>query len=133
MQKQFHRHFLSGMVILLPMRKKYVPLKQEMPLWMVNSVFSISLKLPGLILSNVSKDQSNFFLYSLNKETGVLCRETSLIDADELFGYNRALTGIGIRNETDGGLPIWPFFSFPAKKLMIQFNTAVEIEYLKEK
>lgn len=78
-------------------------------------------------------DQSNFFLYSLNKETGALCRETSLIDADELFGYNRALTGIGIRNETDGGLPIWPFFSFPAKKLMIQFNTAVEIEYLKEK
>lgn len=78
-------------------------------------------------------DQSKFYLFSLDKETGALCREASSIDASELFGYNRALTGIGIRNETDGGLPIWPFFSYPAKKMMIQFNTAVEIDYLKEK
>lgn len=78
-------------------------------------------------------DQSKFYLFSLDKEIGALCREASSIDASELFGYNRALTGIGIRNETDGGLPIWPFFSYPAKKMMIQFNTAVEIDYLKEK
>ncbi len=81
---------------------------------MVNSVFSISLRLPGLILSNALKgsDQSKFFLYSLNKETGALCREASLIDADELFGYNRALTGIGIRNETDGGTSHLAFLLF---------------------
>lgn len=78
-------------------------------------------------------DQSKFYLFSLNKETGALCREASPIDAMELFELNRALTGIGISNETDGGLPIWPFFSYPAKKMMIQFNTAVEIEYLKGK
>ena len=80
-----------------------------------------------------SSDQSKFFLYSLDKATGALSREASTIDGMELFKYNRALTGIGIRNETDGGLPVWPYFSYPAKKLMIQFNTAVEIEYLKEK
>lgn len=78
-------------------------------------------------------DQSKFYLYKLNKETGTLSREVSSIDAMELFEHNRVLTGIGIRNETDGGLPIWPYFSFPGKKLMIQVNTAVEIEYLKDK
>lgn len=78
-------------------------------------------------------DQSKFSLFSLNKETGALCREASPIDAMELFGLNRALTGIGISNETDGGLPVWPFFSYPAKKMMVQFNTAAEIEYLKGK
>lgn len=77
--------------------------------------------------------ESKFYLYKLDKKTGALCREASPIDAMELFELNRALTGIGISNETDGGLPIWPFFSYPAKKLMIQFNTAVEIEYLKGK
>lgn len=80
-----------------------------------------------------SSNESKFFLYRLDKQTGALSREASDIDAMELFKHNRALTGIGIRNETDGGLPIWPFFSYPAKKLMIQVNTAVEIEYLKEK
>lgn len=78
-------------------------------------------------------DPSRFYLYSQDKKSGALCRETSSVDATELFEYNRALTGIGIRNETDGGLPVWPFFSYPAKKLMVQFNTAAEIEYLKEK
>ena len=80
-----------------------------------------------------SSNESKFFLYRLDKQTGALSREASDIDAMELFEHNRALTGIGVRNETDGGLPVWPFFSYPAKKLMIQVNTAVEIEYLKEK
>lgn len=80
-----------------------------------------------------SSDQSKFYMYCLDKKTGALSREASGIDGMRLFEYNRALTGIGIRNETDGGLPIWPYFSYPGKKLMIQFNTAVEIKYLKEK
>ena len=78
-------------------------------------------------------DQSRFYLYSLDKETRTLRRETSPIDAMELFKHNWKLTGIGIRNQTDGGLPVWPYFSYPGKKQMVQFNTAMEIEYLKEK
>lgn len=78
-------------------------------------------------------NQSQFHLFSLDKETGAVCHEKSSIDAMELFKYNRILTGIGIHNETDGGLPVWPYYSYPGKKLMVQLNTAVEIEYLKEK
>ena len=78
-------------------------------------------------------NQSRFHLFSLDKETGAVCHEKSSIDAMELFKYNRILTGIGIHNETDGGLPVWPYYSYPGKKLMVQLNTAVEIEYLKEK
>lgn len=62
-----------------------------------------------------SSDESDFYLYSLNKENGTFCREASSMNAMELFEYNRALTGIGIRNEIDGGLPVWPYFSYPAK------------------
>ena len=78
-------------------------------------------------------DQSQFYLYGLDKETGELKRETSSLNAQELFKNNWTLAGIGIRNTKDNGLPVWPYLSYPSKKQMVQFNTAVEIEYLKEK
>ena len=78
-------------------------------------------------------NQSKFYLYGLDKATGELKRETSPINAQELFKNNWTLAGIGLRNTKDNGLPIWPYLSYPGKKQMVQFNTAVEIEYLKEK
>ena len=78
-------------------------------------------------------NQSKFYLYGLDKATGELKRETSPLNAQELFKNNWTLAGIGFRNTKDNGLPIWPYLSYPGKKQMVQFNTAVEIEYLKEK
>ena len=75
---------------------------------------------------------NRFYLYSLDKTSGQVTRETSRQDSEALFKLNRQLTGIGMQNETDGGLPIWPYYSYPARKELVQFNTAVEIGYLKE-
>ena len=75
---------------------------------------------------------NDFYLFSLDKASGIVTREKSRLNSDEIFRLNRQLTAIGMRNETNNGLPIWPFYSYPARKLLIQLNTGVEICYLKE-
>ena len=60
-------------------------------------------------------NQSKFYLYGLDKATGELKRETSPLNAQELFKNNWTLAGIGFRNTKDNGLPIWPYLSYPGK------------------
>lgn len=73
-----------------------------------------------------------FYLYSLDKTSGLQTREKCALKSNNIFRLNRQLTAIGMRNEIDGGLPIWPFYAYPAQKLLVQLNTGVEICYLKE-
>lgn len=75
---------------------------------------------------------NQFYLYSIDKTSGLVTREKSQTEADAIFGLNRQLTAIGMQNEIDRGLPIWPFYAYPDKKLLVQLNTGAEIEYLKE-
>lgn len=78
-------------------------------------------------------NQSKFYLYGLDKATGELKRETSPLNAQELFknnwtaGRNR-LPKYERQRSSYLALPV-----LSRQKQMIQFNTAVEIEYLKEK
>lgn len=71
-----------------------------------------------------------FRIFCLDKHTGQLSYEQVLQDPQEYFGYNRLITVCGLTNKVDGGLPIWPYRSYPDKKILVQFNMGGEIANL---
>lgn len=75
----------------------------------------------------------DMYLYTYNKKTGETFGGISEIAPHEIFDYNRSMTGVGMKNNIDGGLPVWITKSYLEKKMLLQFNTGSEIRYFIEK
>lgn len=94
------------------------------------SVFDLFETNRFCIIRTMYNDQ--FRIFCIDKETGEQTCEQVSFDFNDYFGYNRLLTACGLKNKIDGGLPIWPFRSYPDKKLLVQCNMGGEIAHLLE-
>lgn len=75
---------------------------------------------------------SNMYIYSYNKTNKQTAGILSKLDPFEMMEYNRNLSLIGLKSLYNNNIPVWISKMYWDKKLLVQFNTASEILYLKE-
>lgn len=72
------------------------------------------------------------YIYSYNKKNKQTAGMLSKLDPFEMMEYNRNLSLIGLKSLYNNNIPVWISKMYWDKKLLVQFNTASEILYLKE-
>lgn len=79
-----------------------------------------------------SLHKEQIYIYSYNKYTKKTFSVCAKENPFDFVRYNRRLSLIGLQNPIKKSIPIWISKVYWEKKILVQFNTASELLYLKE-